>query len=302
MSSMPNAIEFGAICRDTLLTDDYLLSKGIGKSKNCDGCKQEMKPRKRKGEYTGRYRCNKCGKDRSLFDETIFYQAKLSRGTILMIGYYWLNDATSSQIQNMLGLTDKTVKYWLDLFKLSIEGDIKSDENEGMIGGPDIVVEIDESKFGKRKYHRGHRVEGVWVLGGVERTPERRIFAVTVPDRTEETLLRVIRRYVHPGSIIHTDCWRGYNTEHLNELEYLHSTVNHSEHYKDPITGCHTNTIEGTWRGIKMKVPASQRREKLVDPYLLTFVWKRRNAKDLWNSFLNAINNCYVNLEEHILA
>ncbi|KAG1435618.1 hypothetical protein G6F56_013903 [Rhizopus delemar] len=38
-----------------------------------------------------------------------------------------------------------------------------------MLGGPGVDhVQIDESKFGKRKYHRGHRVEGVWVLGLVE--------------------------------------------------------------------------------------------------------------------------------------
>jgi len=39
-----------------------------------------------------------------------------------------------------------------------------------MIGGEGIVVEIDESKFGKRKYSRGHKVDGVWVLEIVERT------------------------------------------------------------------------------------------------------------------------------------
>ncbi|KCZ78735.1 hypothetical protein H311_00226 [Anncaliia algerae PRA109] len=44
-----------------------------------------------------------------------------------------------------------------------------------MIGGPGIIVEIDESKFGRRKYHRGHKVEGVWVLGMVERTTSRKI-------------------------------------------------------------------------------------------------------------------------------
>lgn len=31
------------------------------------------------------------------------------------------------------------------------------------IGGVGKIVEIDESKFGKRKYNRGHYVEGTWV-------------------------------------------------------------------------------------------------------------------------------------------
>jgi len=32
------------------------------------------------------------------------------------------------------------------------------------IGGPGTVVEIDESKIGKRKYNHGKRVDGVWVF------------------------------------------------------------------------------------------------------------------------------------------
>jgi hypothetical protein len=48
------------------------------------------------------------------------------------------------------------------------------------IGGNGMIVEIDESKFGKRKYNRGHRVEGVWILGMIEKTGQKRIRLVTL--------------------------------------------------------------------------------------------------------------------------
>ena len=42
-------------------------------------------------------------------------------------------------------------------------------DHPAVIGGPGIEVEIDESKFGKRKYNRGRVVDGRWVIGGMER-------------------------------------------------------------------------------------------------------------------------------------
>ena len=41
--------------------------------------------------------------------------------------------------------------------------------HSAVIGGQGVEVEIDESKFGKRKYNRGRLVEGHWVFGGMER-------------------------------------------------------------------------------------------------------------------------------------
>jgi hypothetical protein len=59
------------------------------------------------------------------------------------------------------------------------------------IGGPNKTVEIYESKFGRRKYHRGHPVKGQWVFGGVERGSGRIIF-VPVPDRITDTLTAIL--------------------------------------------------------------------------------------------------------------
>jgi hypothetical protein len=62
------------------------------------------------------------------------------------------------------------------------------DEEDIVVGGPGVIVELDESKFGKRKHNRGHRVDGVWVFGGVERTSERKVFLRVVERRDAHTL------------------------------------------------------------------------------------------------------------------
>ena len=50
------------------------------------------------------------------------------------------------------------------------------DENDDIIRGLGIEVQLDESKFGKRKFNRGHYVEGAWMFKGVELTEERKVF------------------------------------------------------------------------------------------------------------------------------
>jgi len=47
-----------------------------------------------------------------------------------------------------------------------------------------------------------------------------------------------------------SDCWDAYRD--LGSLGYTHRTVNHSINFVDPVTGAHTNTIEATWRSVKV--------------------------------------------------
>ena len=160
--------------------------------------------------------------------------------------------------------------------------------NDAVIGGEGIVVEIDKSKFGKRKYNRGHAVEGVWVFGGVERTEERRCFAVPVERRNAETLIPLIVAHIAPGSIILSDLWAAYN---FIPEDYTHMTVNHSLYFVDPDTGTHINTIEGTWSGIKRKIPVRNRVKEGMEEHLWTFMWKRIHQDNLWEGLIEAFKN-----------
>uniref|UniRef100_A0A1X7V8Z4 ISXO2-like transposase domain-containing protein n=1 Tax=Amphimedon queenslandica TaxID=400682 RepID=A0A1X7V8Z4_AMPQE len=73
------------------------------------------------------------------------------------------------------------------------------------LGGPGKVVEVDESKFGKRKFNRGLRVDGQWVFGGIERGLKR-CFMVTLQDRSVATLIPLIKKYILQGTKVITNC------------------------------------------------------------------------------------------------
>jgi transposase-like protein len=138
------------------------------------------------------------------------------------------------------------------------------------IGGPGKTVEIDESKFGKRKYNRGHHVEGQWIFGGVERESGK-CFMVPVEDRKATTLIPIIRKWIAVGSTIISDEWRSYRS--LKNIGYTHQTVNHSLHFRDPDTGAHTNEIESLWHAAKRSYESSSRRKEFYPGYLAKFMF-----------------------------
>ena len=72
------------------------------------------------------------------------------------------------------------------------------------------------------------------------------MFADVVQNRSAPTLKAIIEEHVRPGSIVYTDCWRGYRQEDLHAISMDHDTVNHTIGFVDPITGVHTNHMEGT--------------------------------------------------------
>jgi len=215
----------------------------------------------------------------------------LSCNEILHLAYLWLAEYSHKSIMLTTGFSKPTVTKFLGYFRQLVGCAL--DRDDMVIGGQGVIVEIDESKFGKRKYHRGHNVEGVWVIGDVERTEQRLMFAEVVERRDAHTLLEVISHHVADGSIVHTDMWGGYSR--LEEaLNVQHFTVNHSREFVNPDDGTHTNTIEGTWNGIKLRVAPRNRTRENMGEHLLEIIWRRKHSEDLWNSFISALGEIYI--------
>jgi len=164
----------------------------------------------------------------------------------------------------------------------------------GKIGGPGHIIEIDESEFGKRKYNRGKRVDGSWILGMIDIGTNKDVnldgpFRIELyPDnlRTKEALLPLIRKHVYPGTTIRTDCWRTYD---FSNDDYIHETVNHTLYYKDPITGVHTNDIESNWRPLKRALQGSKK--KYFADHLCEYLWRREIRKKSGDFFENVIKD-----------
>lgn len=207
---------------------------------------------------------------------TWIYDAKLGIGIILEIIYLWSKGFSSMEIQHELKLSSKTVIEWTCYFREAVTTNIM--ETSERIGGNGIEVEIDESKFGKRKYYKGHKVTGQWVFGGREKYDKTKVFMVPVPNRKRCTLLPIIKKWINKGSIIHSDCWKAYDC--LSKEGYTHVKVNHSKEFIDRSTCACTNSIESDWRHCKVLLPRYGVHLGQHYTYLGEFMWRRRNINE----------------------
>jgi transposase-like protein len=202
----------------------------------------------------------------------------LSIGTFIKFLYFWCRDNVSEdEIRFQLDISSSTT---ISNFKKKIRliAEHHFFTNPVRLGGPNVVVQIDESLVVRRKYEVGRVVSQQWILGlCVPRT--REICVIPVPNRTTETLLALISEYVLPGSIIITDCWASYNR--LSNYGFTHLTVNHSQNFVDPESGATTNNIESVWQKLKL---AHKKRygthRSVLSSYMFEFMWRYKYGKD----------------------
>ncbi len=123
----------------------------------------------------------KCGQTQEFRKGTFFEHSHMSIFQILGFAHLWMQKFPLNVIRRELKLiSNSTLVDWASFCREVVFSHLF--DNPEKLGGVGKIVEINKSKFGKRKYHRGHRIEGQCVFGGYERGTGR-VFMVPVEFR-----------------------------------------------------------------------------------------------------------------------
>lgn len=180
-----------------------------------------------------------------------FENSNLPMRDMLSLMYLWCANIPVGTVPFMISVSKSKAIQWYQYFRDICSHQLLKVKNGGFkLGGPDRIVQIDESVLTKRKYHRGKKVKEQWIFGIYDTTLKFGIMQY-VPDRTRETLLKIIQEHVASGTTIWSDEWASYRRISALPQNYAHGTVNHSLHFKDPESGVCTNGVEGFWSTLK---------------------------------------------------
>jgi transposase-like protein len=245
------------------------------------------------------WRCRQCNTRSSIRTGSFFANCELKTEQILMMMYYWIHEVQSKHVMLFESLVswDTIVNYNNYFRKECYEWFHTTDQ---MLGGFDddgqsVFVEMDESYFLRRKYHRGQRRRGQWVVGLVERGSGR-CWLEVVARRDAPTLERIISDHVLPGTTIVTDAWRGYqNVGALNNGVYDHAVIIHANEFvHSDDHNIHTESIEGLWMRAKRKLRYQCGTSRgLFASYLVEFQWRNMHKHNVFGCYLQMLSINY---------
>lgn len=230
-----------------------------------------------------RWRCQRagCSQQIQLKSGTWIEGTHLTYRQVVLFIYSWAYEMTNMKFchRELCILSSNTVVDWNNYLREICAYSLL--QNPIIIGGVNDIVEIDESLFIKRKHNVGRLPVQQWVFGGVSRNTNE-CFLYAVPDRSANILIPIIQQCIRPGTCIMSDMWRSYDDiPKLPGYNFIHDTVNHSTNFVNPISGAHTQRVEGLWN------LAKKRNKKqfgtasgMLDSYLCEFMWRRRNLNN----------------------
>jgi transposase len=227
---------------------DHLMRARYGARHDCQGCDREATYYRVKARRS--YACEHCGYQVYPTAGTPFDRTRTSLRDWFFVMFQFCtsrNGVAAKEVERQLGVTYKTAWRMCHMIR-EYMGAVDS---FSPLGGPDTVVEIDETMIGGRNPGKGkgrHLQNKTVVLGMVERGGD--VYTQIVPDVRKGTLIPAVEAAVIKGGAIHTDHLHSYHG--LRYVGYAHARVNHTAgQYVDMKTGAHVQSIESFWGQLK---------------------------------------------------
>ena len=273
----------------------------IRNTNDCGVCGQSMALVRRAEAPEGfSWKCRGCNTRTSVRTGSFFAQCVLGIDKVLMMMYYWCHQVKATHVMLFEGISSwcNMVNYH-NFFRVECITWLNTQHVQlgGLAGnGSPMYVEVDESYYFHRKYHRGRRLRGCWVVGIVERATGR-CWLEIVHRRDAPTLERIITDHVLPGSIVVTDAWGGYNNvSAINNAVYDHQVVVHAQNFVHPVhNDVHIQTIEGLWMHAKRKLRyQSGTSRNLFPSYLAEFQWRHSHKEHVFGQYLTLLSDNYA--------
>lgn len=273
---------------------DWCMSMGlIASHRKCRICDENMKlVIKRNGSDGHTWLCRKKREGVhsvcvSVRKDSFFEESRLTICTILVMTYYWFHKLPNKFIMKELKLSCTTVVEWKG-FCRELCLDILEIES-GMIGGENVVVEIEVTKLGEPKLNRQGRLKGRWVFGGIE-LETNRIFLQVVEDKDKDTFLNILKSFILPGTTIISDCWQSYNCG--EDEQFKQFAIENSLKFGHLDIGERINDNESVWYAIKRQVKGGICNGQF-NLQLAEFLWRRSQPDVDFAVFLEGVKKVY---------
>ena len=264
----------------------------IPETPRCKTCHRELPFERAMSKLHFSLFCSRCRDTTNVLQDTPLFEVKFIRKFLAAL-QGWCNNDKASSIMASTKIAKTTWARYKTIMENVVYNTLRRarENNELILGGPGVIVEVDECRLHKRKYNRGSPLATgkLWVVGLIERDatgPRRSAFLLT-RRRGADVLVPFIREHVARGSILISDEWKGYTRE--LEDNYQRLKINHSEEYGHTITlngrriAVNTNHIEREWvevRKLVKNIPEDKYNAKLEKEVFRLMYFNRCPVKE----------------------